>query len=72
MLTNLSSLIPRSLHCVYVCVQERWQLRQEGLRLKTQQTAFEEEKMASLRRVEEEKDHLQQTKVNSSLMEGNN
>ena len=47
-------------------------MRQEGLRLKTQQTAFEEEKVASLRRVEEEKDHLQQTKVNSSLMEGNN
>ena len=57
--------------CVCVCVQERWQLRQEGLRLKAQQTAFEEEKMASLRRVEEEKDHLQQTKVSSSLMKEN-
>ena len=58
---------------MYVCVQERWQLRQEGLRLKTQQAAFEEEKMASLRReVEAEKDHLQQAKVNSNIMEGNN
>ena len=47
-------------------------MRQEGLRLKAQQTAFEEEKMASLRKVEEEKDHLQQTKVSSSLMKENN
>lgn len=42
--------------------QERWELQQESNRLKIQQTAFEEERMSSLKRIEEDKDHLQQAK----------
>ena len=44
-------------------VQERWQLQQEGGKLKAQQAAFEEERTVSLRRTEEEKDHLQIARV---------
>ena len=46
-----------------VCLsQERWQLQQEGGRLKAQQAAFEEERVASLRKMEEDRDQLQQAK----------
>lgn len=48
-------------------LQERWQLQQEGGKLKAQQAAFEEERAASLRRMEEEKDHLQLARVSRIL-----
>ncbi len=44
-------------------LQERWQLQQETSRLKAKQTAFEEERSAFLRRIEEEREQLQQAKV---------
>ena len=42
--------------------QERWELQQEGNHLKVQQKAFEEERISFLRRIEEDKETLQQAK----------
>ena len=52
-------------------MQEHWQLQQEGGKLKAQQAAFEEERAASLRRVEEEKDHLQLARVSEIFKASN-
>ena len=42
--------------------QEKWQLQQDASRLKTQQTAFEEERVAFLRKTEEDREQLQQAR----------
>lgn len=42
--------------------QEKWQLQQDISRLKTQQTAFEEERASFLRRMEEDREQLQQAR----------
>ena len=42
--------------------QEKWQLQQDTSRLKTQQTAFEEERALFLRKMEEDREQLQQAR----------
>ena len=42
--------------------QEKWQLQQDTSRLKTQQTAFEEERVLFLRKMEEDREQLQQAR----------
>ena len=50
-------------HIDNVFPKERWQLQQEAGRLRAQQAAFEEERTASLKRLEEDREQLQQAKV---------
>ena len=42
--------------------QEKWQLQQDGSRLKMQQSVFEEERAAFLSKMEEERDQLQRSR----------
>ena len=42
--------------------QEKWQLQQDTSRLKTQQTAFEEERASFLRKMEDDREQLQQAR----------
>ena len=44
-------------------VKERWQLQQEWTRLQAQQTAFDQERQVSLKKVEQDKEDLQKGKV---------
>lgn len=44
-------------------IKERWQLQQEWSRLQAQQTAFDQERQVSLKKVEQEREDLQKAKV---------
>ena len=43
--------------------QERWHIQQENVRLSAQRRVFEEERSTFLRRMEEDRDQVQQAKV---------
>lgn len=50
-----------------VVSQERWQLHQEQSRLKAQRCAFENERETSLQRTQDDRDQLQQAKVDDGI-----